>query len=97
LNILNIWGKLPSVASTPQIIAAIICFLISAALWMVVMSKRDLSLVYPFIALSHFFIVIMAYSILHEHLGPWRITGIIVIVFGVIILAQDKAAMASCG
>jgi len=96
LNMSNIWIRIPSVVATPQIIMAIICFLISAALWMVVISKRDLSLIYPFIALSHLFIAIMAYTILHEHFGPWRIAGIVVIVIGVLILAQDKVITIPC-
>ena len=86
----NVWGKIPNIITTPQIIVATICFGISAAFWCVVMSKRDLSQVYPFIALAHVFIALMAYFFLKEQIGVWRITGIAIIVIGVIVLAQDK-------
>ena len=92
LNMTNIWHRILPLAATPHIIVAIISFIISAAFWMVVMSKRDLSQVYPFIALSYLFVSGMAYVILHEHIGPWRIVGIVIIIAGVIVLAQDKIA-----
>ncbi len=90
ISISTVWGKLPGLVSMPQIILAIICFIISASFWCVVMSKRDLSQVYPFIALAHVFIALMAYIILKEQIGALRIAGIAIIIIGVIVLAQDK-------
>ena len=90
ISISSVWGKLPSIISTPQIIIAAICFGISASFWCVVMSKRDLSQVYPFIALAHVFIALLAYFILKEQIGVLRIAGIAIIIIGVIVLAQDK-------
>lgn len=90
ISISTIWVKIPAIVTTPQIIIATICFAISASFWCVVMSKRDLSQVYPFIALAHVFITMMAYFFLKEQIGAWRIAGIAIIVIGVIVLAQDK-------
>lgn len=90
IDITSVWGKLPCIVRTPHIIAAIVLFLLSATFWMVVMSKRDLSQIYPFIALAHFFVAILAYYFLKEQIGVWRIAGILIIVTGVIVLAQDK-------
>jgi drug/metabolite transporter (DMT)-like permease len=92
LSVANIWGRILPLAVTPHIIAAIISFVISAAFWMVVMSKRDLSQIYPFIALSYIFIAILAHAFLNETIGGWRIAGILIIVAGVLVLAQDKAS-----
>ncbi|MCD6218715.1 EamA family transporter [bacterium] len=90
ISLSTVWSKLPAIVSMPQIIIAIICFAISATFWCVVMSKRDLSQVYPFIALAHVFVVLMAYFVLKEQIGVLRIAGIAIIIIGVIVLAQDK-------
>jgi drug/metabolite transporter (DMT)-like permease len=90
ISLSTVWSKLPAIVSTPQIIIAAICFGISATFWCVVMSKRDLSQVYPFIALAHVFVVLMAYFVLKEQIGVLRIAGIAIIIVGVIVLAQDK-------
>jgi drug/metabolite transporter (DMT)-like permease len=90
IDIASIWGKIPCIVRTPHIIAAVLLFMLSAAFWMVVMSKRDLSQIYPFIALSHLFVTLLAYYFLKEQIGAWRIAGILIIVMGVIVLAQDK-------
>ncbi|MFH1514786.1 MAG: EamA family transporter [bacterium] len=97
ISVSSIWKQFPGIIITPQIIAAVICFLISGIFWSVVMSKRDLSQVYPMIALAHLFIALMAYFILKEHIGIWRIAGIAVIVLGAIILNQDKVANTGIG
>jgi drug/metabolite transporter (DMT)-like permease len=90
IDMASIWGKIPCIIRTPYIIAATLLFLLSAAFWMVVMSKRDLSQIYPFIGLSYFFVSLLAYYFLKEHIGAWRIAGILIIITGVIVLAQDK-------
>ena len=90
ISIATVWAKIPSIVTTPQTIIVTICFAISASFWCVVMSKRDLSQVYPFIALAHVFIALMAYFFLKEQIGTWRIAGIAIIIIGVIVLAQDK-------
>lgn len=90
ISLSTVWGKLPTIVTTPQILIATICFAVSATFWCVVMSKRDLSQVYPFIALAHVFVVLMAYFVLKEQIGVLRIAGIAIIIAGVIVLAQDK-------
>lgn len=90
ISLSSVWGKLPNIISTPQILIATICFAVSATFWCVVMSKRDLSQVYPFIALAHVFVALMAYFVLKEQIGVLRIAGIAIIIIGVIVLAQDK-------
>ena len=97
ISLSTVWKQFPGIIITPQIIAAVICFVISGAFWSVVMSKRDLSQVYPMIALAHLFIALMAYFILKEQIGVWRIAGIAVIVLGVIILNQDKITSPGIG
>jgi drug/metabolite transporter (DMT)-like permease len=90
ISISSVWGKIPAIVATPAIILSILSFIVSAGFWMVMMSKRDLSQMYSFIALANFFIAGMAYLILKEQIGPWRLAGIIIIVIGVVVLSRDN-------
>lgn len=62
---------------------------ISTIFWLVALSKLDLSYMYPMISLGYILTTIFAYGFLHENIGLYRWTGILLIIGGVILIVRS--------
>ena len=78
--------------STPAVLAAIPVYAISNIGWLIVLSKLNLSVAYPFLASLYIFIPVLSMVFLSESLTLQHWTGIIVIVIGVgVVLSAGLA------
>ena len=78
--------------STPAILAAIPVYAVSNIGWLIVLSKLNLSVAYPFLASLYIFIPVLSMVFLSESLTLQHWTGIIVIVIGVgVVLSAGLA------
>ncbi len=84
-NILPIGIK---IIFSPFIITGIIIYVISLALWLLLLSRVPVGVAYPMSSLGFVFNAIGAYFIFGEHLSYPQVIGILIIVFGVYLLAQ---------
>lgn len=57
-------------------------------IWLLALSKVDISFAYPFLALGYVLVSAMAWLWLGEELSQMRIIGLAVIVIGIFILAK---------
>lgn len=85
-NPLALIGRL---AVNPVIILAILLYIAGALLWMVVLSRENLSFAYPILATSYIFVVILSKFIFNEPVGFARIIGAITIFAGVILITRS--------
>ena len=69
--------------STPAILAAIPVYAVSNIGWLIVLSKLNLSVAYPFLASLYIFIPVLSMVFLSESLTLQHWTGIIVIGIGI--------------
>lgn len=65
------------------------CYFISSLFWMVVLSKVDLSVAYPLLSMGYVFILFASWFIFHEPVSTVRWLGVLVIVFGVILISRS--------
>ena len=87
LSILQYAGQ---VFSKPQILVGAVVYLISALMWMALLSMMELSAVYPIFVSAAFLIVMIASAIFFsEHVTPLRILGTLVVILGIFIVAQS--------
>ncbi|MFA5406114.1 MAG: EamA family transporter [Candidatus Nanoarchaeia archaeon] len=70
----------------PLVIMGLCIYVLSALLWIMVLSNTEVSYAFPFIALGYVIVAIMSKFLLKEEIKPMRILGIIIIVSGVIIV-----------
>ena len=78
--------------STPAILAAIPVYAVSNIGWLIVLSKLNLSVAYPFLASLYIFIPVLSMVFLSESLTLQHWTGIIVIGIGIgIVLSAGLA------
>ena len=76
----------------PYIIIGFISYGVSIILWLWVLSKVDVSLAYPFQALGYILVTILAWLIFHEEINALRVSALIFITLGLILLALSAKA-----
>lgn len=76
------------IIKSPLVLTGLFCYVISAAIWLVVLSAVDLSFAYPFIGLTYVFILIISKFVLKEDVNPIRWIGAAVITAGVILISR---------
>ena len=78
--------------STPAVLAAIPVYAVSNIGWLIVLSKLNLSVAYPFLASLYIFIPVLSMVFLSESLTLQHWTGIIVIGIGIgVVLSAGLA------
>jgi drug/metabolite transporter (DMT)-like permease len=71
------------------ILAGILVYAVSAFLWIIALSKSQLSYAYPMVASSYVAVSVLSWLIFNEHISPTRIAALSLIVAGVILLARS--------
>lgn len=71
------------------VILGFVLYLISAASWLIILSRMDLSLAYPMISIGYILVVILSKYIFDEPVTPMRIVGTLLVCFGVFLLLRS--------
>jgi drug/metabolite transporter (DMT)-like permease len=59
----------------PKVLAGLFLYVISAFLWILVLSKVRLSVAYPMLSISYFLVVILSATVLKERVN-WKLAGL---------------------
>jgi multidrug transporter EmrE-like cation transporter len=78
-----------TIAASPSVLLGLLSFGISAAVWLLVLSRLDVSQAYPFVALGIAITVIAGQLLFGEHMSAFRACGIILIIAGVVCVAVN--------
>lgn len=87
-SITNIIEVIRVLSTNVYIYLGFFCYFISIWLWLAVLKKIDVIIAYPFISLGIVFTTCFAWLFYNEPLNIYKVTGIIVICVGVVILSQ---------
>lgn len=68
---------------------AMLCYAISIVLWMLVLSRVEVSYAYPFLSVGYVVAAVAGYCFFNENISPIRIIGIVVICIGVILISRS--------
>ncbi|MEC8678596.1 MAG: hypothetical protein VXX85_07070 [Candidatus Margulisiibacteriota bacterium] len=86
---LNVQSLL-AVFTTPGILFGILFVITSAILWIVGMSKFQLSFMYPFLSLNYVIIIVGSEFILKEDVTINRYISILLIIIGLVIISRSQ-------
>jgi drug/metabolite transporter (DMT)-like permease len=93
LGALDFGGKaiesFTSIAMSPYIWAGLILFVMSSLLWLIAISKTELSYAYPLMGMGYAMVAFFSWLIFNEALGALRILGIGVITLGVVMMSRS--------
>ena len=88
LDVSSLPGMLVRSFGNPYVLLGYIIYGVSSLSWLVVISRVELSLAYPMIAVGYVLIVILSRILFAEHVTPLRFVGTLVICFGVFLLSR---------
>jgi len=84
-NVLPIGIKL---ATQWPIIGGLACYVISVVVWILALSRVEVSIAYPMLSLGYVVNALAAWYFFDEMLSPHRLAGIGIILIGVYVLAR---------
>ena len=77
------------VATQLPILAGLACYVISLVVWIIGLSRTDVTIAYPMLSLGYVVSAVGAWMFLGEVVSPQRLLGIGVILIGVVLLARS--------
>ncbi len=85
-NVLPIGLK---VAQQPHILGGLVCYAISVVVWILALSRVEVSIAYPMLSLGYVVNAAAAYFLFGEDVNAMRMAGIFVIIVGVVLVARS--------
>jgi multidrug transporter EmrE-like cation transporter len=77
------------VATQPYILGGLACYVVSVAVWILALSRVEVSVAYPMLSIGYVVNALAAYALFGEAVGPQRLVGIGVIIVGVYLVARS--------
>lgn len=82
--------RLAKAALNPMVLAGFLLYGLSAALWLIVLTRAELSWAYPMLSLGYVLVVLLSRVLFHEAVTPPRLIGTLVIVAGVWLISRTQ-------
>ncbi|MDQ0190095.1 EamA family transporter [Alicyclobacillus cycloheptanicus] len=82
------WTSAFTALFSPLIFAGIVLYALATVVWIYLLSKLPISLLYPLQSLAYVATVFIAIFVFHEHVSVWRWAGVVVILFGVALIVK---------
>ncbi|TAL48138.1 4-amino-4-deoxy-L-arabinose transferase [archaeon] len=80
--------KLLSIASQPFVVIGFMLYIISAGIWLVVLSNADVSYAYPLVGLGYIVTAVLANLFFGESLTMFKVLGILMIMAGAFVVVS---------
>ena len=80
---------LSTVLLNPYVLLGFVMYGLSTIFWLIALSKKDLSFVYPFISLTYVLVLVLSSLVLKESIGVNKLAGTLIIIVGLIIIARS--------
>ena len=76
-------------ATSPFILLGLACYVASFAVWLIVLSRVEVSMAYPMLSVGYIVTAVFGYYFWGESLGMYKILGIFLICVGVSVMFRD--------
>ena len=90
INVSSLLSLVLNAATNIPILLGMASYAVSILLWMVVLSRVNVSLAYPFLSIGYVFTVVFAFAFFNEPLTIQKLAGIVVICAGIVILSTSR-------
>ena len=77
------------VATQPFILGGIACYVVCVMIWILALSRVEVSVAYPMLSIGYVINAVAAYFLFGEAVGAQRLVGIGVIIVGVYLVARS--------
>jgi multidrug transporter EmrE-like cation transporter len=76
-------------AFEPHILAGVTCYVVSLVVWIMGLSRVEVSIAYPMLSLGYLINALAAWYLFGESLSAMRLAGIAFIIVGVFVIARS--------
>jgi multidrug transporter EmrE-like cation transporter len=76
-------------ALEPHILGGIACYVVSVVVWILALSRVEVSIAYPMLSIGYAVNAVAAYYLFGEAVTPARLVGIGIIILGVFVVARS--------
>ncbi|WP_457554161.1 EamA family transporter [Desulfobacula sp.] len=84
----NILPILIKVSVNPFILAGLACYAVSVIVWLMVLSRVEVSFAYPLLSIGYIVTAFAGYLFFNENMGYVRWTGVLIICLGVYLITK---------
>ncbi len=85
----NFFPVIKKVATNLYVLLGLGSYVISVAIWLVVLARAEVSYAYPFLSVGYVVVTLLGYFIFQESLSWMRGIGICIIIIGVVLLSRS--------
>jgi multidrug transporter EmrE-like cation transporter len=78
-----------SAATQPWIVLGLVCYFLSAGLWILALTRVDVTVAYPMLSMGYVIAALLAWHFFGEPLTAGRVLGIAIIMAGVVVLGRS--------
>lgn len=89
LNLNSFFTFFLSALTNSQVLLGLFLYFCSAIVWLIVLSRVELSFAYPLLGLSYVLVVLASKFILKEEVMPLRWVGSVIIFLGVFLVSRS--------
>ncbi|MBH8553109.1 EamA family transporter [Nostocaceae cyanobacterium CENA357] len=86
----NAVNHILSIITTPELLIGLTCYAIGAVVYILLLTRVNLSVAAPSVSISYIFSVLLGYLIFKESIPHIRLVGLTLIVLGVILVVWRK-------
>jgi len=76
-------------ATQPFIAAGLACYVVSVVVWILALSRTEVSVAYPMLSIGYVLNALAAWYLFGEAVTPQRLAGIGIIILGVFVVARS--------
>ena len=77
------------VAASPFVLIGLTLYIVSVAVWLVVLSRVDVGYAYPMLSLGYLINAVAGHYLFNENLSLTRLGGVLVIIAGVYLISRS--------
>jgi multidrug transporter EmrE-like cation transporter len=85
----NLFPMIKKVAGNSYILSGLGSYVISVAIWLLVLARVEVSYAYPFLSVGYVVVTLMGYFIFQESLSWMRVIAVAIIIVGVVLLSRS--------
>ncbi|MFI4929534.1 MAG: SMR family transporter [Burkholderiales bacterium] len=86
-----LWRTAVGLAQHPYILGGLACYVVSVIVWIVALSRVEVSIAYPMLSIGYVVNALLAWWLFKEDVNAQRWLGIGVIIVGVVLVARSGA------
>lgn len=90
VNLENLISHIFNIITVPELLLGLTCYAIGAIAYILVLTRVNLSIVGPSIAMSYIFSVLLGHFIFNETIPIERVIGVGLIILGVVLVVWQK-------